>query len=195
MEKKEKDLKVKVNWFSSVQSLSHVQLFATSWTKVTRLLCPWNSPGKNIEVGSHALLQGIFPTQWWNLGLPCWGQIFYHLSHQGSLKSKKRRQIKKEEISWGFKNKKQVSTCVPTIILNKHLLETAFMDAKIVFLSFVDKETECLRILARLTLTNVTNPYIFLFHFFIKLFFHLYSFNPLLSTLPHLCGFFLLDST
>jgi len=25
----------------------------------TRLLCPWNSPGKNIEVGCHLLLQGF----------------------------------------------------------------------------------------------------------------------------------------
>ena len=29
----------------------------------TRLLCPWNSPGKNTGVGCHALLQGIFPIQ------------------------------------------------------------------------------------------------------------------------------------
>ena len=29
----------------------------------TRLLCPWDSPGKNIEVGCHFLLQEIFPTQ------------------------------------------------------------------------------------------------------------------------------------
>ena len=28
----------------------------------TRLLCPWDSPGKNTGVGCHALLQGIFPT-------------------------------------------------------------------------------------------------------------------------------------
>ena len=28
-----------------------------------RLLCPWNSPGKNTGVGCHFLLQGIFPTQ------------------------------------------------------------------------------------------------------------------------------------
>ena len=43
-----------------------------------------DSPGKNTGVGCHALLQGIFPTQGWNLGLPyCW-QILYCLSHQGS---------------------------------------------------------------------------------------------------------------
>ena len=35
----------------------------------TRLPCPWNSTGKNTGVGSHALLQGIFPTQGSNLGL------------------------------------------------------------------------------------------------------------------------------
>ena len=29
----------------------------------TRLVCPWDSPGKNTAVGCHALLQGIFPTQ------------------------------------------------------------------------------------------------------------------------------------
>ena len=50
----------------------------------TRLLCPWNFPGKNTRMGSHSLLQGIFPTQGWNPGLlPC-RQILYHLSHQGS---------------------------------------------------------------------------------------------------------------
>ena len=35
----------------------------------TRLLCPWDSPGKNTGVGCHALLQGIFPTQGLNSGL------------------------------------------------------------------------------------------------------------------------------
>ena len=33
----------------------------------TRLLPPWNSPGKNIGVGCHFLLQGIFPAQGLNL--------------------------------------------------------------------------------------------------------------------------------
>ena len=31
--------------------------------ELTRLLCPWDSPGKNTGVGCHFLLQGIFPTQ------------------------------------------------------------------------------------------------------------------------------------
>ena len=49
----------------------------------SRPLCPWNSPGKNTGVGSHSLLQGIFPTQGSKPGLlPC-RQILYHLTHQG----------------------------------------------------------------------------------------------------------------
>ena len=43
-----------------------------------------DSPGKNTEVGCHALLQGIFPTQGSNPGLPHCRQILYCLSHQGS---------------------------------------------------------------------------------------------------------------
>ena len=40
--------------------------------------------GKNTGVGSHSLLQVIFPTQNSNLGLLHCRQIPYHLSHQGS---------------------------------------------------------------------------------------------------------------
>ena len=39
---------------------SHVQLLSTLWT-VARLLCPWESPGKNTGVDCHALLQGDLP--------------------------------------------------------------------------------------------------------------------------------------
>ena len=45
-------------WQVKVKSLSHVRLFVTPWAVVHRLLCPWNSPGKNTGVGSHSLLQG-----------------------------------------------------------------------------------------------------------------------------------------
>ena len=37
-----------------------------------RLLCPWDFPGKSTGVGSHFLLQGIFPTQGWNPHLLHW---------------------------------------------------------------------------------------------------------------------------
>ena len=39
-----------------------------------------------LEWGCHFLLQGIFPTQGSNLGLPHCRQIFYQLSYKGSLK-------------------------------------------------------------------------------------------------------------
>ena len=48
------------------------------------LYSPWNSLGQNTGVGSLSLLQGIFPTQGSNPGLPQCRQILYQLSHQGS---------------------------------------------------------------------------------------------------------------
>ena len=49
-----------------------------------RLLCPWDSPGKHIGASSHSLLQGTFPTQGLNPGLPHCMQILSCLSHHGS---------------------------------------------------------------------------------------------------------------
>ena len=59
-------------------------LFATPWT----IYGPWNSPGQNTGVGSLSLLQGIFPTQGLDSGLPHCGQVLYQLSHKGSPKRK-----------------------------------------------------------------------------------------------------------
>ena len=62
------------------------------WSEVTlcdpvdcsplRLLCPWDSTGKNTGVGCHFLLQGIFPTEGSNLGLLHCRQTLYPLSHR-----------------------------------------------------------------------------------------------------------------
>ena len=49
----------------------------------SRLLCPWNSPGKDTGVSSHSLLQKILLSQGLNPGLPHCRQVLYHLSHQG----------------------------------------------------------------------------------------------------------------
>ena len=43
----------------------------------------WNSPGQNTGVGSLSLLQGIFPTQGLNPGLPHCRGILYQLSQKG----------------------------------------------------------------------------------------------------------------
>ena len=42
----------------------------------SRLLCPWDCPGRNTGVGCHALLQGIFPTQGSNLSPALAGGFF-----------------------------------------------------------------------------------------------------------------------
>ena len=60
-----------------VKSLSHVRL------QPTRLLRPWDFPGKSTGVGCHFLLQGIFPTQGSNPGLQHCRQILYHLEPPG----------------------------------------------------------------------------------------------------------------
>ena len=53
----------------------------------TRLLCPWNFPGKNIGLGCRFHLQGIFPIQGSNLRLLCllcWHVNYLPLSYLGS---------------------------------------------------------------------------------------------------------------
>ena len=42
-----------------------------------------DSLGKNTRMGCHALLQGLFPTQGSNPGLPHYRRILYQLSHRG----------------------------------------------------------------------------------------------------------------
>ena len=69
-----------LKWCSSVMSDS----LWPHGLQPTRLLHPWNFPGKSIRVGCHFLLQGIFLTQGSNPGLPRCRQTLYHLSHQGS---------------------------------------------------------------------------------------------------------------
>ena len=48
------------------------------------LYSPWNSPGQNTVVGSLSILQGFFPSQGSNPGLPQCRRILYQLSHKGS---------------------------------------------------------------------------------------------------------------
>ena len=84
---------------------SHVWLIETPWTVACQaplkcesescsvvsnslrpheLYSPRNSLGQNTGVSSLSLLQGIFPTQGSNPGLPPYRQILYQLSHKGS---------------------------------------------------------------------------------------------------------------
>ena len=61
---------------------SHSVMSDTVWPH--GLYSPYNSPGQNTGVGSLSLLQGVFPTQGSNPGLPHCRQILYQLSHQRS---------------------------------------------------------------------------------------------------------------
>ena len=49
------------------------------------LYSAWNSPGQDTGVGSLSLLQGIFPIQGSNPGLPHCRQILYQLNHNISF--------------------------------------------------------------------------------------------------------------
>ena len=58
---------------------------------LTRLLCPWDSPGKNTGVGCHALLREILPypgIELMSLISPAWQADSVQLSHLGSPKIK-----------------------------------------------------------------------------------------------------------
>ena len=80
----------------------------------TRLLCPWDSPGKNTGGGCHALLQGIFLTQGSNpclLHLPALVGRFFTTSniwegtHEGGDKSWSRGQaslVKRPKGDWAI---------------------------------------------------------------------------------------------
>ena len=64
-----------------------VKMPVTQWcpTLCNRMDCsPWDSSGQNTGMGGCSLLQGIFPTQGSNPGLPQCRWILYQLSHQGS---------------------------------------------------------------------------------------------------------------
>ena len=70
-----------------VKVLSRVQLFVTPWTVAYQAPLyenPWDFPGNSTEVDCHFLLQGIFPNQGLNPGLPHCRQTLYCLNHQGS---------------------------------------------------------------------------------------------------------------
>ena len=77
-------------WWAKKDLLTIVWLLCESRSVVSNSWWPhglyslWNPPDQNTGVGSHSLLQGIFPTQGSNPGLPHCRRIFYQLSHQGS---------------------------------------------------------------------------------------------------------------
>ena len=97
------------SWSASVHTLAEVtsesfQVVSDS-LQPHGLYSPWNSPGQNTGVGSRSLLQGIFPTQGSNAGLPHCRRILYQLSHKGSP-TIKIKGIQRAKPNWGNFNVK-----------------------------------------------------------------------------------------
>ena len=67
---------------TSCETESHSVMSNSLWPH--GLYSPWNSPGQNTGVVSLSLLQGTFPTQGSNQGLPPCRWILYQVSHKGS---------------------------------------------------------------------------------------------------------------
>ena len=67
-----------------LESESESHLVVSNSLQPHRLYSPWKSPGQNTGVDSCSILQGIFPTQGSNPGLPNCRDILYQLSHKGS---------------------------------------------------------------------------------------------------------------
>ena len=75
-----------------------------------------NSLGQNTGVGSLSLLQGVFPTQELNPGLPHCRRIPYQLSHKGSPSW-----FKEYENTWSF-------SVFSGIFINEHHLFLCFLE-------------------------------------------------------------------
>ena len=70
-------------------------LLVTPWTVAPRLLCPWDSPGKNTGAGCHFLLQESGPRL---LCLPHWQGDSLPLCHLGSLRASQCRRNRYEKM-------------------------------------------------------------------------------------------------
>ena len=70
------------------------------WTS-PGLYSPWNSPGQKDGVASLSLLQGIFPTQGLNWGLPHCRQILYQVSHKHEIQYEYRKGCGEKKIDVG----------------------------------------------------------------------------------------------
>ena len=84
-----------------------------------RLYIPWNSPGQNTGVGSLSLLQGIFPTQGSNSGLPTLWADSLPTEPQGKPKntgmgslSLLQQIFPTQESNWGLLHCRQISLAV-----------------------------------------------------------------------------------
>ena len=89
--------------------------FTTPWThEPTRLLCPWDFPGKDTGVGCHFLLKGIFPTQGPNMCHLHWLPYFFTTKPPGKPCETLHRLKKKKK----FFFKLLAFTCYSVVLLS-----------------------------------------------------------------------------
>ena len=121
-----------------LQWLSCIPVLQPHGLYLTRILCPWDSSGKNIGVGGH------FPSPWHlpNPGieiaslcpLHCrW--ILYHFSHQGSPKINYGNNETKETSSWNLFILETISRLEKGLIPRLFICMTRWM-----MVSFTEKE-------------------------------------------------------
>ena len=75
---------VLINWYIHIWTESESHSVLSDSLRPHGLYRPWNSLGQDTGVGSLSLLQGIFPIQKSNPGLPYCRRVLYQLSHKGS---------------------------------------------------------------------------------------------------------------
>ena len=64
-------------WTCSKLGKEYIKVVHCHPAYLSHMYSPWNFPGQHTEMGSLSLLQGIFPTQGSNPGLPHCRQILY----------------------------------------------------------------------------------------------------------------------
>ena len=98
---------------------------------------PWNSPGQNTGVGSCSLLQGTFPTQGSNPGVPICRQILYPLWHKGSPRILKWVAYPFSSRSSQSRNRNRVSCIADGFFTNRAIREACL------FLEMYPKDFTC----------------------------------------------------
>ena len=82
--KEAKSKKKEFYYYWKSDKVSESRSVVSDFLRPHGLCSSWNFPGQNTGVGGLSLLQGIFPTQGSNPGLPHCGWILYQRSHRGS---------------------------------------------------------------------------------------------------------------
>ena len=95
------------------------------------LYSPWDSLGHNTGVGSLYLLQGIFPAQGLNPGLPHYRRVLYQLSHKGSPRILEWVAYPFSSRSSWYRNQTQVSCIAGRFFTNWAIREATFSAAKL----------------------------------------------------------------